>query len=239
MDQQQFPGNIFLSQSSGNNISVLQAIADEYPYCSLAQFTLLSQQVKENDPAAEKQRSKTALYFNDPAWLYWQLHLISTPANTEEANHTISPNEQIPAPAIPVINTNEPAEPNDTEIAFEPLYTVDYFASQGIKISEETVASDKLGKQMKSFTEWLKTMKKIDTSRLPSGDDQTDIKMQHFAENSNAPSEVITEALAEVLIKQDKPEAAMEMYKKLSLLDPSKSAYFAAKIDSLQAGRQV
>jgi hypothetical protein len=36
------------------------------------------------------------------------------------------------------------------------------------------------------------------------------------------------------LIKQNKQEKAIEMYEKLSLMNPSKSAYFAAKIESLK-----
>ena len=46
-------------------------------------------------------------------------------------------------------------------MVFEPMHLVDYFASQGIKLSEEVQTGDKLGKQLKSFTEWLKTMKKV------------------------------------------------------------------------------
>jgi hypothetical protein len=40
--------------------------------------------------------------------------------------------------------------------------------------------------------------------------------------------------MAEVLMKQGKREKAIEMFEKLSLMNPSKSAYFAAKIESLK-----
>ena len=46
--------------------------------------------------------------------------------------------------------------------------------------------------------------------------------------------EVITETMAEVLAKQGMREKAMEMYRKLSLLEPEKSAYFAQKIEQLK-----
>ena len=55
---------------------------------------------------------------------------------------------------------------SDNAITFEPMHMVDYFASQGIKLSEEVQPADKLGKQLKSFTEWLKTMKKVQTLPL-------------------------------------------------------------------------
>ena len=45
----------------------------------------------------------------------------------------------------------------------------------------------------------------------------------------------VPKAMAEVLVKQDKLEQAIEMYEKLSLNYPAKSAYFAAKIKSLKS----
>ncbi len=47
--------------------------------------------------------------------------------------------------------------------------------------------------------------------------------------------EVYTEAMAEVWAKQGNTEKALSIYEKLSLLNPSKSTYFAAKIDQLKA----
>ena len=41
-----------------------------------------------------------------------------------------------------------------------PLHTTDYFASQGIRISEE-FAQQKMDGQKRSFTDWLRTMKKL------------------------------------------------------------------------------
>jgi len=125
-------------------------------------------------------------------------------------------------------------EPVEEPVAFEPLHTVDYFASQGIKIKEENLANDKLGKQVKSFTDWLKSMKKLHPGKLPEQNEAIEKIIQSSAEESNADAEVLTEAMAEVLIKQDKKEKAIEMYQKLSLMDPSKSAYFAGKIESIK-----
>jgi len=45
---------------------------------------------------------------------------------------------------------------------------------------------------------------------------------------------VVTEAMAEVWEKQGNAVKAQELYEKLSLLDPAKSAYFAAKIEHLK-----
>jgi len=125
---------------------------------------------------------------------------------------------------------------NESEvIAFEPLHTVDYFASQGIKITEELLTKDKLGSQMKSFTAWLKSMKKLHPGKLEEQSLATEKLIQASANESNFNTEILTEAMAEVLIKQDKKEKAIEMFSKLSLINPSKSAYFAARIESIKS----
>ncbi|MEP6583539.1 MAG: hypothetical protein ABJA90_04710 [Ginsengibacter sp.] len=137
---------------------------------------------------------------------------------------------------VPANNTDEVKNPGIAEpIAFEPLHTVDYFASLGIKITEEPLANDKLGAQMKSFTEWLKSMKKLHVEKMPEENSLAEDIIQSAAEVSNIDTEVLTEAMAEVLIKQNKKEKAIEMYSKLSLINPSKSAYFAGKIESIKS----
>jgi len=117
---------------------------------------------------------------------------------------------------------------------FEPMHMVDYFASQGIKLSEDMLTGDKLGKQLKSFTEWLKTMKKVHTGTEGDKAVNSDSSIQVLAENSNTEAEIVTEAMAEVFAQQGKKGKATEVYKKLSLLNPAKSTYFAAKIDNLK-----
>ncbi len=118
-------------------------------------------------------------------------------------------------------------------LLFEPMHMVDYFASQGIKLSEEVQSADKLGKQLKSFTEWLKTMKKVHAAAPETGSvpDQT---VEALAELSNRENEVITEAMADVFARQGKTAKAIEVYQKLSLLNPAKSAYFAARIENIK-----
>lgn len=122
----------------------------------------------------------------------------------------------------------------EAALPFEPLHTIDYFASQGIRLSEEALENDSLGRQVKSFTAWLKTMKRLHPGQLPEQNAVIEHLIQSSAEASNAEANVLTEAMAEVLVKQDKKEKAIEMYEKLSLINPSKSAYFAARIESLK-----
>jgi tetratricopeptide (TPR) repeat protein len=128
----------------------------------------------------------------------------------------------------------KPVEEAEVPVETIPPHRIDYFASQGIKL-EEDKADDKLGKQLKRFTDWLKQMKRInpDLSNIES-DPAAESRVQNMAEHSNEPKEVVTEAMAEVLVKQGRPEQAIQIYEKLSFINPSKSAYFAAKIQELK-----
>ncbi|HEY5391400.1 MAG TPA: hypothetical protein VIJ57_04750 [Hanamia sp.] len=162
-------------------------------------------------------------------------HLAEPPNENIVSNQENGPKEeknlQIIIPEKKEIGDNDS---DDAEIEFEPLHTVDYFASQGIKIPEEALENDTLGKQVKSFTAWLKSMKKLHPGQLPEQNEVIERIIQTSSEVSNQNAHVLTEAMAEVLLKQGKGEKAIEMYEKLSLLNPSKSAYFADKIESLK-----
>jgi hypothetical protein len=174
-----------------------------------------------------------------------RLEIINTPEPVSHFNESITPlvndieqeddslSDQRINPFNFKFNLNT-SEVTEDKITFEPLHTSDYFASLGIKLSGKILHSDKLGKQMKSFTEWLKEIKKLQPDQLPLQSEQADLTIQKLAEASNLGVEVETEAMAEVLIQQGKKQKALNVYKKLSLLDPSKSAYFAAKINQLK-----
>lgn len=118
--------------------------------------------------------------------------------------------------------------------SFEPYHTIDYFASQGIKLGNE-LPKDKLGKQLKSFTEWIRTMKKlpqtaIEEKLLKSGHGEM---IEALAADSIETREILTETMAEVLLKQGDRTRAAEIFRKLSLAHPDKSAYFATRIEQL------
>ena len=140
---------------------------------------------------------------------------------------SISP---IPIPSLKDI------EPRTDEMpVFEPYHTIDYFASQGIRLSNE-LPTDKLGKQLKSFTDWIKTMKKLPQGTLEKQLETTGSSenIQAMAADSVEMKEVVTETMAEVLAMQGNKAKAMELYHKLSLAYPDKSAYFAAQIEKLK-----
>jgi tetratricopeptide (TPR) repeat protein len=130
-----------------------------------------------------------------------------------------------------------PFDPKKAEsIVFAPYHMIDYFASQGIKLVLEENPTDNFGKQLKSFTDWLKVMKKIPVQPLSEKADEKEAdRIRHFASHSNEERDILTESMAEVLAKQGMYENAIALFQKLSLIYPPKSAYFASRIEQLKA----
>ncbi len=147
----------------------------------------------------------------------------------EEPGHN-----QPPLPPFPKF-TFEAIDRSKAELTFEPYHTIDYFASQGIQNKEEEKPKDQLSRQLKSFTEWLKVMKRLPATEIASTISAMDEKnVEKMAEISINDREVVTEAMAEVWEKQGNKPMAINIYQKLSLLNPSKTSYFAARIEQLK-----
>jgi hypothetical protein len=166
-------------------------------------------------------------------------HLTAAEFQTSQEDVSVQdlPAETGEQTATPADHSMASAPGPDTEaiIPIEPLYSIDYFASQGIKLPLEEVPGDQLAFKLRSFTEWLKSMKRIQPEKMDTQmDRETEKKIRQTAEHSNDNTDVVTEALAEVYHKQGLDDKAVEVYKKLSLLDPAKSAYFAARIREIK-----
>lgn len=160
-------------------------------------------------------------------------------ANENSKNELPSTNAPAPLSASIPLEFEEVAESSASSAppVFEPLHTTDYFASVGIRITDQPISNDQLGQQLRRFTDWLKMMKKVHPGQnnLASGvSPAQEQQVIRQAEASNEENEVVTEAMADVLIQQGRLRKAVEVYEKLSLLNPGKSAYFAAKINELK-----
>jgi len=153
------------------------------------------------------------------------------PLEEGEADSSINSEATFNIPQLKI----EPLKETESDLLFEPYHTVDYFASQGIKIPVTEKPNDRLSYHLKSFTEWIKTMKRLPVNELgDSLDSGSEEKVQSLASHSLEERNVLTEAMAEVWLKQGNREKAIDIYQKLSLQNPTKSAYFAAKIESLK-----
>jgi tetratricopeptide (TPR) repeat protein len=229
---------------------------EDYPYQQATEQENITAQINEEaqaeiEPVQEEQPEKTdgPIIALDP--VSNQETVIAMPG-TEEENQSIAgiPEEEIveeegPAFTPDKINNlltqqleefRKPVdEGTELKIESEPFHTVDYFASQGIKAMQDNISQDKLSKQLRKFTDWLKHMKQAEDSSNDLGTDpELEAAIQSIAKTSNEAKEIVTETMAEVLEKQGKLDKAIQLYIKLSFLNPDKSAYFAMKIQKLK-----
>jgi hypothetical protein len=237
----------------------IENLAKQYPYFSSAQLLLAAKQKAINHQDFENQLLLTSLHVNNPLWLN---HLLNTGRTNKEKNFSeeqitaslppyedsdndelvlenhspeptvlIKPEGNSATSATPIIERSQQKDP----LVFEPYYTVDYFASQGIKNVIEEAPKDRFSQQLKSFTEWLKTIRQMPPQEIAAlTETGSEEKIVQLATHSLDERNVETEAMAEVWIKQGQPEKAAEIYRKLSLLNPSKSSYFAVLIEKLK-----
>ena len=211
----------------------LKRLSAKYPYFGLLHFYLLKKTDNSSDDF-HKIAQTTALHINSPYHLHCLLSE-NNPLDNLDFSTTEQEKESVSETTTPISQANKSSENTPgTELLFEPLHATDYFASQGIKLSEEAIGNDKLGKQLKSFTAWLKTMKKVNIEKLAEQTLLVDHNVEQMAEKSNLKAEVFTESMADVYLSQGKTQKAIEIYQKLSLQNPSKSAYFADLIKSIK-----
>jgi hypothetical protein len=240
------------------SIEEIAELANQYPYFSSAQLLLAAKKKQAAHPDFEKQLSTASLHINNPLWLD---HLLNSKASNErialekktpveevleEPNNDelvlekihhefIDASKKDEAATTPVQQTPGIAGAGEQPHVFEPYYTVDYFASQGIKNVIEEKPKDRFSQQLKSFTEWLKTIKQLPPQQVAAmSDARSEEKVVELATHSIEDRNIETETMAEVWIKQGQPEKAVAIYRKLSLLNPSKSSYFASLIENLK-----
>jgi hypothetical protein len=245
-------------------LTELEKAIDRFPYCPALHYLLLKKQQLQHHPGFEKQLQTTYLYFPNIYQLHTVLHQNEEIAAPEEIVAEIPPplpekeelqyeeeelpllEEFTPEPMlrtdlllkespIPIPSLKDISPQSDELPLFEPYHTIDYFASQGIKLSQELPLNDRLGRQLRSFTDWIKTMKKLPQAELQNQLDEATLgeKIAAMAAGSVLAADVLTETMAEVLVKQGNFAGAIELYRKLSLVHPDKSTYFAARIDQL------
>ena len=144
----------------------------------------------------------------------------------------------------------------------QPLFVDNYFQHQGIEVSDdipeeiEESEAEKSLMVMMGFDEWLLFLKKKNEAKKSEEEDKAMLRSmwqrEKLAEamgeeDDNIPEAVfemainsidkqdimVSEPLAEIHIKQGRFDKAIEIYRKLSLQNPEKKTYFAAKINHL------
>ena len=229
--------NTILNQWTGHpSLETIETVelekwAHQHPYSPSLQFLLAKKYELDASPLLEAQLQKTSAYFPNNLQLHHLIHLeeeavVSTP-HDNKLSSVIS--EQL-------AQFKEPVQ--EAALAFEEEITPlqrDYFAAQGIEIDLSKVPQDKFTKQLRSFTAWLKVLKNKDGSpQVAEIGEEQEKAIAAIAEKANTTADVITEAMAEVWLKQGNKRKAIDVYSKLSFIFPKKSVYFASIIEQLK-----
>lgn len=189
-------------------------------------------------------------------------------AEVEAAMAVANTEEETPGMAIPHTHKEEPLiQPVYTEdyflhqgldVSAELPETKDIPTA---KTQEEEEDEDKSLMVVMSFSEWLAYFKTKSLKEKEEEQDQRALKTMWQKEklaaaleeeNDIIPEDVFemavnsitsedglaSESLAEIHVKQGKYDTAIDMYRKLSLRNPQKSAYFARKIETILKDKQ-
>ena len=233
--------------SENDNSNKLNNLLNDYP--AFAGGHLLKALHMRNGSESESLWQKAHLYGGETHWFHFiSKQLLHSNAGTIEwpdssDEHLSGQNQDLQDAIIDAETLVEATDDEHSEktsgsasgesLLIEPYHTVDYFASQGIRLKEEKLGNDPLSTQVKTFTQWLRSMKKIHADEQAKMGVKEEEQVIRIADNSNKEDAVLTETMAQVLLQQGKKSKAIELYRKLSLLHPEKSSYFASLIEKI------
>lgn len=186
------------------------------------------------------------------------------PAVTQPVQEEVKEEEKAPLTSVAELPVNQQTissgeEPikiyplempkEETTLTFQPLYTDDYFAYKRLQEPGDAEELNEKGMaDMRSFTDWLREMKQSFAKKADKDwyhqqlhrlyvDDDPEVSeaVEKMAmESITLNDDIVSETLAEIWARQHQYQTAIQIYQKLSLLNPNKSAYFAQKIQELQ-----
>lgn len=215
-----------LNGTDHSSTDPLKAHASKYPYSSIIQL-LYTKQLKANHEYGYLNQSiKTSLFF---PYSPWYSYLIDNEI-------IIDNNDNVNTPSKNIGQDMNPSDTAQMQIPLEPYHTIDYFASQGIK-AFQIDDQDDIGKKVKSFTAWLKTMKRLQPEQASNYSRETESHQEQTDSDAINAETIVTESMADVYIKQGLIEKAIDIYQKLSLQNPDNSRIFADKISVLKENR--
>jgi len=209
----------------------LEQWVNAHPYSPSLQLLLAKKYEMVASPLQAAQLQKTSVYFQRNLQLQYILQ-------SQEEDALSTPMEQKLSSIISdqLAQFKEPVQ--SAALVFEAELTPlqkDYFEAQGIAIDLSKIPQDKFTKQLRSFTAWLKVLKNKDGSpQIAEIGEEQEKAIAAIAEKANTTADVITEAMAEVWLKQGNKRKAIDVYSKLSFIFPEKSVYFASRIEQLK-----
>ncbi|MDR0692272.1 MAG: hypothetical protein LBF69_04460 [Prevotellaceae bacterium] len=200
--------------SSAGEVQQLEQFANQYPWCGIAhQLLLEAYHLNNNEKEAGDYAPMAAIYAITRHYLYQRLQQIKSqknalPVNYPEKKTTGPPELKTPAPI-----RKEPATVPSGE----------YFSSDDLSLINP--GDDVIGR----FITEKPKISPLSSSLM--GVENTFFPAQTV---SYAPEDMVTETLAKIYADQGLYTRAIDVYEKLSLREPKKSAYFALLIQNLK-----
>lgn len=231
--------NILLDDSKLADLPVadLQLLVEQFPYFQTARILLLKKMREEESLAFDRELKNSAVYIGDRAKLYIYLNAFSGGEMMAEA-----------LPELSLITTSGEKDGSVTasfsgeeDTTFNYLFLSEEEArevnqQEAISTVERLEAMAPQQPEKEGAGEWdlitqfmnsgNKKIKPADEAKVPQGN----LAESSVQENNT----VLTETLAKIYIKQKKYTQAIGIFKSLSLKNPEKSGYFAARIEELE-----
>ena len=254
MNRQQFTDFIHQPDSIGPaSLKLLEELVHRYPYCQTAQLLYTCNLRKEEDLQYPLQLKKAAAYAGDRRKLKLLVELshlkqvpppvaaspseVITPKETERV--VLPEAEPATEPAPPLILQPLP-EPENEKISSEDLVrmiktrlaVLDQEKHAALPQNPVIATAEK--KPPPQSKEALIDKFILEEPRISKP--KTDFfSPDDSAQRSNIDEEeIVSETLAQLYAKQGNTNKAIQIYKKLSLLNQEKSRYFAAQIEKLK-----
>jgi hypothetical protein len=202
--------------SSAGEAQQLEQFVSRHPWCGISHQLLLEAYYLNHDEKVRAYAPMAAVYAVTRHYLYQRLQQI-TPQ--EPAPPVVEPEPQTPEP--PKAEAPEPAKKT-----LPAVPSGEYFNSSDLSLVDP--GDDAIGRFI---------VEKPKISALSSslaGVDGVDAAVSSVKAGSYAPEDMVTETLARIYADQNLYTHAIDIYEKLSLREPKKSAYFADLIQNLK-----
>ena len=196
------------STVTGDYISELKDMLEQYPFFTQASILYAKALLSSGNIHATNQIKSTALYCSDKRWLFY--YLFPEKKISEENNGY----RRVPKYSGNYFDLIESLEPDNARTSLKNL-------AERLKAARENVAEELT----------VRTKKDNDSPLVPSVKVEMSLPDYFQINSSNAE---ISEITAKKLIKDKKYSEAVEILKKLNLINPKKSIYFADQIRFLE-----
>ena len=200
--------------SSVNEVQQLEQFASQYPWCGIAhQLLLEAYHLNNNEKEAGNYAPMAAIYAITRHYLYQRLQQIKSQKNAPPASR---PEKKTPESLELKVSAPIRKEPAN-------IPSGEYFSSDDLSFINP--GDDVIGRfitEKPRISPLSSSLMGIENTFLPT---QTGLY---------APEDMVTETLARIYADQGLYTRAIDVYEKLSLREPKKSAYFAVLIQNLR-----